>query len=354
MPEKKQITLVYLARKAEGIAPVRAFVESYRNFPAGIDHDLLVICKGADNNYIRAVKHAFGKDDAAYLARSDEGVDIHAYLDAARQIETTWVCFLNTFSIIRKSRWLEKMFAAATLPSVGLVGATASYEALIPSIKVHIWFISRLVNGEPMTPETLRLFAWLQAYTDGPGHTPQAPLRDFIIRLASSTLHLRWRQAQLQSRRTNLLRHYEYLLAELGDIPDFPNPHIRSNGFMVRTDFLRQRFPELGHDKLAAYRFESGLEGLTGKILGAGLTIRMVGDDASYDIPNWPDCKIYRSGNQEQLLIGDNQTANFDALSDVSRELYRYMTWGDRAIVPEKFAHIIPDALQSSAVKETN
>lgn len=352
-PEKRQITLAYLARMAEGIAPVETFAQSYRNFPAGIDHDLMVICKGADGAYIEAVKRVLGKADAVYLERSDAGVDIHAYLDAARRTDTPWVCFLNTFSVIRKSHWLAKMFAAANLPAVGMVGATGSYESLGPSLKLLVWFINALVSGVPIGPETLRLFAWLQQYIDRDFRLAHGSLLGSMVRQVSRTRREKWHAEQLRSHRTKILRDYADLLAELGDIPGFPNPHIRTNGFMIRADFLRNKFPELGQGKLGAIRFESSRDGLTCKVLSCGLKVRLVGDVASYDIPDWPDSKTFRSGDQEHLLIGDNQTAAFELLPDISKELYRYLTWGDRAVAPEKFAHIIPEVLNSSSVQNS-
>ena len=60
----------------------------------------------------------------------DLSFDLGAYVEAARQIETDRVCFLNTNSEIAAHHWLAKLSNNLDLQRVGIVGATASFESL--------------------------------------------------------------------------------------------------------------------------------------------------------------------------------------------------------------------------------
>lgn len=48
--DQPQIAVVYLATFAEGVAPVRKFIDSYKRRRGGIAHDLVIVWKGFPNN----------------------------------------------------------------------------------------------------------------------------------------------------------------------------------------------------------------------------------------------------------------------------------------------------------------
>jgi hypothetical protein len=106
---------------------------------------------------------------------------------------------------------------------------------------------------------------------------------------------------------------------------------------MIRRDDLLQTFSELAPTKLAALRFESGPASLT-KAMGAkSRRVLMVGKTKAYDIGQWPMINVFRSGAQENLIISDNQTRDFDAESPLGKVSYSLMSSGPRhtALPPE-------------------
>ena len=81
---------------------------------------------------------------------------------------------------------------------------------------------------------------------------------------------------------------------------------------MIRRDNLLETFSEVAPTKLAALQFESGPLSLTNAVLASSRRVLLIGKDSAYDIDQWPS-NIFRSGMQENLIISDNQTRDFDA-----------------------------------------
>lgn len=329
MSEKNPITLVYLARRAEGIPPVEAFAQSYRNLPAGIDHNLAVICKGADRAYTEAVKNAFG-NDATYLTRSDEGVDIHAYLDAARQIETPRVCFLNTFSVIAAPGWLGKLNAIYQQPGIGLVGASGTYESLLDSLKFHmrvVWAVNN--KGIRYDCEFADRFRSILAI-----HAP-AWLAQRRSLISTFRALLRPRPSFRDLSQEEFFQFWSDSIKPGGPLncyamfPRFPNPHIRTNAFMMERTRFVQSAEALPPTKISGLEFESGFTSLTNQILAMGLKAVVVGADGrGYEEQDWGSNGGFRQGRQGNLLVSDNQTRSFQGLNDRDKENLVWLTWG--------------------------
>ncbi len=114
--------------------------------------------------------------------------------------------------------------------------------------------------------------------------------------------------------------------------PPFPNPHLRTNGFMLRRrDMLGLDWPT-GRSKSAAHQLESGNGGITRQLAGRGLAARVIDRDGRSLAPEeWPGSRTYRSGEQERLLIADNRTRQYAGAPPHERERLARMAFGDVA-----------------------
>lgn len=133
MSHAKTLALVYLARGADEdcLQKFYTFVRSYKRFAPGIEHQLVIVFKGfSDANHLRDGLEAFASLNFVAIHTSDLTFDIGAYFDAAKQIGTERICFLNTNSEISTHSWLAKLSNNLDLKDVGLVGATGSFESL--------------------------------------------------------------------------------------------------------------------------------------------------------------------------------------------------------------------------------
>jgi hypothetical protein len=136
MTPPKKIAVFYLARCAEGTQAIREFVESYRKFEAGLDHDLVIIFKGyTSRKKQRLAEKEFEGLNYLAIELVDEGFDLGSYHKAARKVSHEYILCLNTFSQILTDHWLKKFYSLIVTPSVGLVGATGSYQS------IHSWMV---------------------------------------------------------------------------------------------------------------------------------------------------------------------------------------------------------------------
>ena len=188
------IALVYLARGAgSGLLAAKKFFDAYRAFPPGCPHDLIVISKGWDEiEGQQALERMAQKYSARIIYLPDDGYDWGAYMRLVPTLSQDWICFLNTHSQPRVDGWLNLLRLATTSSSkdVGAVGATGSWG-------------------------TIAQFPW--------PHSPTASLRTLFL---FPLLPLR------------LLFHTIWFISKIKDFPIYPNPHIRSNAFIVRRDIF--------------------------------------------------------------------------------------------------------------------
>lgn len=262
------VNVFHIIWKNFGTDTFKAFLRSYQANDSGHPHRLIVIFKGFRNEEEAREYRALLKDvQHEPLFVEDKGYDIGAYLQAVRAFQADYYCFFNSKSVILADDWLAKMYSRAKQTSIGLVGATGSWESL---------------------------------YTDLIHHRNS--------RSGASYLRFLVRASAL-----NRLRHLYYY-------PAFPNHHIRTNAFMIRRETLNRVKIKRLKTRLDTSRFENGRIGLTRQILAMKLDAVVVGKDGtSFSPREWPDSATFWHGNQENLLVADNQTQKY-AASDASEK----------------------------------
>lgn len=124
---------------------------------------------------------------------------------------------------------------------------------------------------------------------------------------------------------------YESLNEMNQSFPVFPNIHIRSNAFMIdRILFCRSTERLVITNKIDAFNFESGSRSLTRQVIGMGKDVLLVGRNGrGYSPKWWPTSNTFRQGTQSNLLIADNQTRNFTALSWSEKHEFVVRSWGN-------------------------
>lgn len=266
------IALVHLVWAPLGAAPLREFLDSHRAHPAGAEYELVILLNGA------GAGGPAGEATRRELLAEIEGVehqlleldrpmqDIAAYVQAARRLEHERVCFVNSYATILVDGWLGLVAGALDRPDVGLVGASGSWES----------------QAE-----------WRRG-----------PIRHWPVQLAG-------------------------LAAARHDYPRFPNPHVRTSTFMVERALMAELSPSSIADKRAAYLLESGHDSITRRVQRRGLRAVVVGrDGVAYDVERWPQSRTFRSGDQENLLVADNQTRDYQVASRWRRCQLARASWG--------------------------
>jgi len=267
------VAVIYLSRGlGGGRASAEAFFETYRKFPAGREHELFVISKGWQSGAeLDEVTKLVANMSGNILAMPDDGYDWGAYFRLAWYLNHDWLCFFNTHTRIDADRWLDILLQAAEIPGVGAAGATGSWGTLVPQ---------------------------------------------FYLR------HLL---------RPGILLYPPRFFGSIKRFPSFPNPHLRSNAFVVRRDvflaFAAQSiFPRTKRD---AHALESGRAGFTYYLMSHGLRPVVVGKDGrSFEIESWIESETFRVPGQRNLLIKDNQTEYYNFADKKIKFVMEESAWG--------------------------
>lgn len=330
--DRSSIGVVYLARCADGPDAFVRFAKSYREHPAGCDHDLIVLYKGfSDPSQTRAAREIFGDIPHVGVELDDTGFDIGSYLAVSGRVTHRYLLFFNTHTELLADGWLAHYRTHALRENVGVVGAMGSYESLYSSfgvIQSVIWMCNHL--HMPYDEAFYRYFDFLvdlycQKWRDG-----KLPRADGSL--------LQRLESELKSRERLLkCRWYWWYLtlpgnvfSDYGRFSAFPNPHIRSNGFMVRRETMLTWDISDIQGKLDACAFESGMDGLTNRVRKAGyaaISVDRFGQ--GFDVNEWWRARLFRLAGQDGLLISDNQTRQYANMSEGTRASHRRMTWGD-------------------------
>lgn len=266
-----KVCVVYLARAKNGLGPFQTFLESYRLFPAGMEHDLLVVFKGFRNQ----------KDASAYLDHSkplvfktffmrDFGFDLKGYGLAANHFDHSYFCCFNSFSELLHPNWLFNLYEHITRPEVGLAGATGSWESMYSNAlqEQNVSLLNRVTR----------------------------PVRLATCRIA---------------------------------FDPFPNYHIRTTGFIVGRNVARAVWPGHFLTKRSAYLFENGKNSLTKRIIRMGLKPLVVGKDGvAYEKEDWARSRTFRNGDQENLWVADNQTRQYQSAAPETKTRLGRLAWG--------------------------
>ncbi len=277
------VCVVHLVWAPLGPEPFRRFVESYRHQPAGTAHRLLVVYNGfspgADREAYRRELDGLAHDEMILRMPVQ---DIPAYFAATDAAEDDRMCFLNSYSVLLASDWLRKLAGALDGPGMGAVGATGSAQSHLTHLRTEGW-----------PPASQR---WRQGFKDA--------------RFRLESLRAWWA------------------------FPPFPNYHLRTTGFLIgRERFLSLRRPI--RNKRAAERFESGYRGLTATLQAQNLGVGVVDRDGHCHPPgSWARSRTFRSGAQENLLVGDNRTAEYALANPIRRLQMARWAWGSDAVPP--------------------
>ena len=283
-----RLALVYLARGfGNGLDAAEAFFTAYKAYPAGCEHDLIVLCKGwydtAERRSLFKMAYELG---AEIVSMPDQGFDFGAYMRLVPSLPHDWVCFLSTNSRPIANNWLLKIVSVVrSSERVGLVGPTGSIGSIAG---IYI---------------------------------PDVSFKDLRSMMQIFVL-------PLQAAKSVVL----YII-KLRDFRRFPNPHIRSSSFMIKTSLFKgfASNRSIPNTKYEAYMLESGRTGLSRYIVEQGYDMRVVGADGlSYEHPHWQESCTFRSGSQRNLLVADRQTDVYESSDSKARYIVEHVTWGNK------------------------
>ena len=282
------IGVVYLARGVDdGLGSAKAFLDSYRRHPAGLRHTLYVIATAwSDLAAYKTLTEMVARAGSTVVDLPEDGFDLTAYYRLARGLPEEWICFFNTYSVIEADGWLLHLADALARPGVGLAGCFGSYGTLKPHLRTVLFHTVEAAKTK---------------------HVKEV-LRELLVHAKDY-----WRARQASER-----------------FPAFPNPHIRTNGFILPRDTYLAfwRGKAIPQTKLAVCAFKSGSAGLTRFIEARGQSVVVVGADGVYQKDKWVQSRTFRVPAHANNMISDNTTRRYLADSRAYRRKKEFGAWG--------------------------
>lgn len=288
--EENNVSVIHLVWLPYGTELFRNFLSSYCKYNSGYPHQLVLLFNGVSSDQETSQFREIideKKIDYKALVKYGSCQDLDAYFWAAEQLPSQHLLFLNSYAELLAENWLKKYMGFANMEDIGLIGATGSWQSYYRSV-----FINNTWRWDGNK-------SWAQNYTK------------FKLLIKASI--------------------YWKLL-----FPDFPNPHIRTNGFMIRRQLMLQLKRRPLQKKLDAYILESGYTSITRQVMKKGMNCLIIDKFGNAHPPKeWANTKIFWADDQQNLLIADNQTTKYQLGDAQTRKNLSYHAWGNRHQLPD-------------------
>jgi hypothetical protein len=309
------IAVIHLIWGPLGPTPLHRFLESYRAHSAGAEHELIILFNGVSDDCLPALNAELKGIEHRRLVLTEPLQDLAAYAVAAERLEHEYLCFLNSHSVLLASDWLAKLVLALDQPRVGLAGATGSWASFRSAALNTLFLPSPYRRVFPKRKVARELYRAMELEREAGSQ----PISELMSRSRFGSL-------------TAVLKGLAPMPEQIRRFESFPAPHLRTNGFIAKRALLRGLGTGEIHTKIDAYSLESGHDSLTHQILRLGLRAIVVARDSSlYEPEHWPQSRTFWQGNQEELLIADNQTRLYANGGLERRRLLSAYAWGQQA-----------------------
>jgi hypothetical protein len=265
--------VIFLANHNEGISSLIRFIKYYQIYKSGIKHNLIICFKNFYDEKSKAKWKKVINNRIKYKLYLDnykvDDYDWGSYRRIAKNNKNKIILFLNSHSYPIKNNWLKLIVKHYTKKS--LVGCTASYASLSSSF-----------------------FSYPKYY------------------------------------RMNFLKCLIYGFFNLFRFPIFPNPHIRSNAFLIKgSDFLSLKLPIFFQYKLQTNMSESGWFGMTRQLKKKKFKIILANSRGEgYLESAWAKSETFSYKNQDNLIISDNRTRIYKGSTLKDKKKEQKFHWG--------------------------
>lgn len=302
MTARARTAVVHLVRHMNGPAPFAAFMAGYERIATGLEHDLVLICKGFPDAAAltpiieRAAGHGPGR-----VELPDTGLDLGAYVAAASLLDHERLCFLNSFSEPLAPGWLALLDAALADGRAGAAGATGSWAS---NLEYGLYLAGLRTAYIDVLPDRRAARAAMHELN---GTTPGPPLADWIY---------------------NVVKTVQYSHGT----SRFPAMHLRTNAFLVDRRLFASLRTGRAATKWATYHLESGRRSITRQLIARGrppVVVDRAG--AAREPPDWHRGDVFWQAGQEQLLVADNQTRSYASAPPQVRAILSAQAWGAHA-----------------------
>lgn len=264
----KKPTIVYLISNYDEESNIFSFIKNYKRYKAGLKHNLIICFK---NCYSKVFENKIRKKIYPYsyvkfVDINKNDFDWGSYKRIALKNKKKLLFFFNCHSYPIKNNWLK--FFVNHYKKKTILSPTGSYQSISFSSFNGFYF-------------------------------------------------------------KDLFRRLYYGILNFKNFSLFPNPHIRSNCFMIYSeDFLDLKLINC-KNKLDTWRNESGRFGMSNQLLTKKFELYVINNDnKKFSIKDWIKSNTYAVGRQSKLLISDKHSREYMLLNKNKKKIYKKNIWG--------------------------
>jgi hypothetical protein len=141
----------------------REFVETYLQFPPGIEHELVVGTVGGDANAWARSREIFGRLNCLFKSEPPEGWDITHHQSIAKTLDCDFAVFCTSRTYFWRAGWLKRLVEARLQLGEGLYGSVGSYE-VNPHIRTVLFGCNpQALRDFPHLVDTRQKAGWFEA-----------------------------------------------------------------------------------------------------------------------------------------------------------------------------------------------
>jgi hypothetical protein len=263
------IIVVYLISTYDDKQNLKKFINNYLEFSAGSDHELIICFKNfMSNDIIFKTPELNQIKYTKYIDNNDfNDYDWGSYQRISKYYINKIIFFMNCHSRPLVKNWL-KLFEI-NYSKNSLLGSGGSFESMVNSA----------IKGN---------------------HT-ESKFKSII-----------------------------YTISNFLDFPLFPNPHIRSNCFMISAkDFLELKLNNANKfNKKGTWINESGRNGMTNQLKKKKFNIYVINSDGKkFEERDWHLSETYALKNQSKLIISDKFSSIYSKLSIKEKKNFQNCIW---------------------------
>ncbi len=309
--EGPRLGVVHLVWGPLGPEPLRRFLRSYREHPAGIEHELLILFNNVTERQRPELLAELEGVPHRLVALAEPVQDLAAYARVAERLEHERLCFLNSHSEILAPNWLAKLQSALDEPRAGLVGATGSWGSQR----------SHLLHDRHLPSPYRSVF----------------PDRHWMQEQFLAIDRERFGEPDRFPRARRQLNTWRATIEAVVGFDSFPAAHLRTTAFLVDRVLFASLNPRgrRPRRKVHAFALESGRHSYTRQVQDLGLRVLVVDlEGVCYEQEQWDSSHTFWQAEQEGLLVADNQTRRYESGDRDRKLLLARFAWGARAIVP--------------------
>lgn len=130
------------------------FLKTYHEFPAGIDHEMLIVCNGGAGISDEAQFIFSSIQNCRFMHHDNSGYDVGAFQQAAAENPCDLMVFFGASTYLKGPNWLLRMAEAYNKHGVAQFGVMGNRGVRHVGVEPHIrttgfWCPPRLMNEYP-------------------------------------------------------------------------------------------------------------------------------------------------------------------------------------------------------------